>query len=217
MGFLSDNYSVFILLGVLMLMLVLGFIAEKTDFGRKKITKKEKQQKKQQLKEKKKEKKPKRVKKEVDDFVKPSKKRKTKKSDKIEESAVEKPITIDDNDWMVPFDVDEKEDDVFTHNISEVDQDVVNNVNVENNVVEGIEPIMEPVDNSDNIIPLESTIEELKIEKMDNAENQVIDDVFAGEKIKPIIIDTPSGGETSEEIETIDVNIEIEEDDVWKF
>ncbi|NLM63121.1 MAG: hypothetical protein GX190_02235, partial [Mollicutes bacterium] len=56
MDFIYDNYVWFIVVGVILVMALIGYIAEKTDFGRKQFEKKVKKDSKTKVKEKKKEK-----------------------------------------------------------------------------------------------------------------------------------------------------------------
>ena len=48
MQFVTDNYIWFLIIGIVILMVVIGYIAEKTDFGHKDVGKKEKKDKKKE-------------------------------------------------------------------------------------------------------------------------------------------------------------------------
>ena len=93
MDFFYDNYVWFIVIGVILFMALIGFIAEKTDFGRKQFEKKvKKEPKSKKTKIKKEPKKP------VEEII---------VENSVEESKIDTPVVIDDKDWMQPLENEE--------------------------------------------------------------------------------------------------------------
>src|SRR5690554_3809792 len=80
-NFILDNYVWFIVVGVILFMVLIGYIAEKTNFGRNQFEKKVKREPK----------------------VKKKKDKKNKEKDKkelpVEELIIEEPILVENDDW----------------------------------------------------------------------------------------------------------------------
>ncbi len=192
MNFVYDNYIWFIVIGVILFMALIGYIAEKTNFGRNQFEKKVKKEPRP-----KKEKKPKEPL-QVEEVVPPV--------SSEEETPLESGVVIEDDDWMNPLEetTETIEDDLN----EELKEDFTVPLELEQEVEE------EPIE------PLESKEEDLTVPFGDSQVEPIIDTVeepIVNESptdINPVNIDNiiePNEGSTPSEIE------EDSEESAWKF
>ena len=98
MDFIYDNYVWFIVIGVILFMALIGYIAEKTNFGRKKFE--EKVEKEPRSKKTKKQKKIPKVEEEIPKVEEEIPVEPPIEEDKNEEIQVDSGVVIEDDDWM---------------------------------------------------------------------------------------------------------------------
>lgn len=155
MDFIYDNYVWFIVIGVILFMALIGYIAEKTNFGRKQFEKKVKKE--PRSKKTKKQKEIPEVEEEVP--VEPS-----IEEDKNNEAQIDSGVVIEDDDWMQSLSKKTEIGEETTEIIEETFED------------NEVEPIMEveeePIDNE-----ISEDIEPIKVENIiePNIEESVIE------------------------------------------
>lgn len=197
MEFIEENYIWLIIIAVIVVMTIIGYIADKTDFGKNKTEK---------------------VKKEKTKKEKKSKKEKQKETEKLNEEEMELPIELpkDDIDIAEDFPIDLDEENIEpAFNTDEMDLEKQN-----------IEPQVDETSNNEIEEPIyaESTSEEPSVEEpisedlyvgLDGTPNTYKDDSLVDglvDEKENLEIELPS-------IDTLDKELEeeIEDDDVWKF
>lgn len=219
MDFIYDNYVWFIVVGVILVMALIGYIAEKTDFGRKQFEKKVKKDSKTKVKEKKKEKE------EVVPVV-----EETISETPAEETKIDEAVVIDDQDWMQPFKNDESDKKTDTNKGIKNNEDVSAEINDENLFA----PLQDVIDEQQ-----ESKQNEEKEEENENVPfpDEDLTVPFGDKDVTPVINEdvtdeTEQIGEVEdivgdEKSKNIDEEIskekketlkkDEEENDVWKF
>lgn len=208
MDFIIDNYVWFIVGGVLLIMAVIGYFAEKTNFGRNEF-----------------ERKVKRVPKEKKVKTK-NKKRETSKSKKESDMAIQElegatGVTIDDQDWFES--IESIDSNSLKPSLEKQVDDNLTNASTEElfDSLEEVEPLdteeLEPlvaeeftISDLDNLEEYNSPLIEEKKEPEIIIEDVIVEDDIAGDNI---IDDLNS--ENLPKIEDLNKNNETE--DVWKF
>ncbi len=219
MDFIYDNYVWFIVVGVILVMALIGYIAEKTDFGRKQFEKKVKKDSKTKVKEKKKEK---------EEVVPVGEE--TISETPAEETKIDEAVVIDDQDWMQPFKNDESDKETDTNKDIKNNEDVSAEINDENLFA----PLQDVIDEQQ-----ESKQNEEKEEENENVPfpDEDLTVPFGDKDVTPVINEdvtdeTEQIGEVEdivgdEKSKNIDEEIskekketlkkDEEENDVWKF
>lgn len=229
-NFILDNYVWFIVVGVILFMALIGYIAEKTNFGRNQFEKKVKREPKVKKKKDKKD------------------KAKDKKELPVEELIIEEPILVEDNDWAnlieenVPAAidvVDSTEADVVesigTDMIDSAGIDLVESTgtdasdSAEADVVDSTEedltvPFGIGVNNEEEIISTEVTLEEdLIVPLSESVVDTPIDSVVEPLVEEPVEDNVVDDVEVVNEVEDelsppkIDTLNADTDEDVWKF
>jgi len=221
-NFILDNYVWFIVVGVILFMALIGYIAEKTNFGRNQFEKKVKREPK----------------------VKKKKDKKNKVKDKkelpVEELIIEEPILVEDNDWAnlieenVPAAidvVDSTEADV----VESIENDTIDSAGidlVESTGTDASDSVEEDltvpfgigVNNEEEIISTEVTLEEdLIVPLSESVVDTPIDSVvepLVEEPVEDIVVDDVGVvNEVEDELSPpkIDTLNADTDEDVWKF
>ncbi len=174
MQFVTDNYIWFLIIGIVILMVVIGYIAEKTDFGHKDVGKKEK-------KDKKKEKELKKLAKsnlKLNDVVYSDKKDEV---EVIEDNPVEnlsEPLNTVEEDLTVPLNNEKKEEPVedLTVPLNGVEEDLTVPLS---GVKEGpVEDLTVPLNSEVSELPKEPENVEIEETPKDNEEVKSSDDIW---------------------------------------
>lgn len=221
-NFILDNYVWFIVVGVILFMALIGYIAEKTNFGRNQFEKKVKREPK----------------------VKKKKDKKNKVKDKkelpVEELIIEEPILVEDNDWAnlieenVPAAidvVDSTEADV----VESIENDTIDSAGidlVESTGTDASDSVEEDltvpfgigVNNEEEIISTEVTLEEdLIVPLSESVVDTPIDSVVEPLVEEPVEDNVVDDVEVVNEVEDelsppkIDTLNADTDEDVWKF
>ena len=229
-NFILDNYVWFIVVGVILFMALIGYIAEKTNFGRNQFEKKVKREPK----------------------VKKKKDKKNKEKDKkelpVEELIIEEPILVEDNDWAnlieenVPAAidvVDSTEADVVESTeadvVESIENDTIDSAGidlVESTGTDASDSVEEDltvpfgigVNNEEEIISTEVTLEEdLIVPLSESVVDTPIDSVVEPLVEEPVEDNVVDDVEVVNEVEDelsppkIDTLNADTDEDVWKF
>lgn len=218
LDFISENYVWFIVGGVILFMALIGYIAERTDFGRKQFEKRVK---------------PEKVKKEKP--VKESKDNKANSEELIIEPDIVEPVIIEENNNVENINNEENANEENI-NFGE-DLELTNQINMDEDLTVPLENLK--IDNEENAVvsedlyaPLDLKIDDYNDSKEDNAEETTVNENDVKEEVEEFVeepfmeIDTTEpvvslNEEKTEEIELPkieDLKDEVsDEEDVWKF
>ena len=221
-NFILDNYVWFIVVGVILFMALIGYIAEKTNFGRNQFEKKVKREPK----------------------VKKKKDKKNKVKDKkelpVEELIIEEPILVEDNDWAnlieenVPAAIDVV-DSTEVDVVESIENDTIDSAGidlVESTGTDASDSVEEDltvpfgigVNNEEEIISTEVTLEEdLIVPLSESVVDTPIDSVvepLVEEPVEDIVVDDVGVvNEVEDELSPpkIDTLNADTDEDVWQF